>query len=105
MLAAVERLRAIGGGMVVVKDGRVADELPLPVAGLMTTEPAEEVARRLASLYKTAREAFAIEDSVEPVMTLAFLALPVINDLRVTDMGLFDVRRFAFTSVDAGVAR
>lgn len=105
MLAAVERLRAIGGGMVAVKDGRVADELPLPVAGLMTTEPAEEVARRLASLYKTAREAFAIEDSVEPVMTLAFLALPVINDLRVTDIGLFDVRRFAFTSVDPGVAR
>lgn len=101
MLAAVERLREIGGGMTVVRDGRVLAELSLPCAGLMSFETGESIAAELEHVYRVARESFRIRDTVEPVMTLAFLALPVIPALRVTDEGLFDVLGWKHVAVDA----
>ena len=101
MHAAVERLREIGGGMTVVKDGRVLAELALPCAGLMSFETGESIVAELEHVYRVARETFRIRDTVEPVMTLAFLALPVIPALRVTDEGLFDVLGWKHVAVDA----
>ncbi len=92
MALAVNRLSEIEGGFVVVREGAVLAELPLPVAGLMSLAPFEEVRDRLVDL-----RAAAVSLGVtlrEPFLQLAFLALPVIPALKITDRGLVDVVRF-----------
>ena len=68
----------------------------LPIAGLMSDKTSAEVIQGQSTLYKVAQEAFNFCDGVEPVMTLAFMSLPVIPKLRMTDKGLFDVEHFKF---------
>ncbi|HEV7346073.1 MAG TPA: adenine deaminase [Devosia sp.] len=91
MAVAVNRLIALKGGFVVADGGKVTAELALPIAGLMSPKPFEEVTRELRAL----REAL---DCVlpEPFLQVAFLALPVIPHLKMTDRGLFDVDAFDF---------
>ncbi|MFT8390977.1 MAG: adenine deaminase [Sporolactobacillus sp.] len=93
MIAAAERLRAIDGGMVVINNGKVLAELALPIAGLMTDAPAEQVAAALLGLRQAA-SSLGASDAFNPFLTLSFLSLPVIPDLKLTDTGLFDVRAF-----------
>jgi adenine deaminase len=96
MALAVNRLRALGGGFVVADTGRIAAELALPVAGLMSAEPFETVATALHRLRDAAR---AIGCTLpEPFLQVAFLALPVIPHLKLTDRGLFDVDKFEFVA-------
>jgi len=90
MLVAVERLEELSGGQVVVSDGKVIAELPLPVAGLMSDLSLEEVSKRLKTLDQAAEEIGI--DIKSPFMVLAFLALPVIPDIKITDKGLYDVK-------------
>ncbi len=92
MALAANRLGQIEGGFVVVADGRVQAELALPVAGLMSLEPFEVVRDALVDLRAAAR-ALGVELE-EPFLQLAFLALPVIPHLKITDHGLVDVDRF-----------
>lgn len=92
MKLAAERLGQIEGGFVVVEGGRVLAELPLPVAGLMSLEPFEHVRDRLVELRQAARS-LGVELE-EPFLQLAFVALPVIPHLKITDFGLVDVDRF-----------
>lgn len=92
MMAAVIHLNKMGGGLAVAKNGRVISDLPLPVAGLMSREPIEEVHKKLQTLIEFTR-LLGVEQE-DPFMTLSFLALPVIPDLKLTDQGLFDVTRF-----------
>jgi len=92
MALACNRLGEIEGGFVVVADGRVLAELPLPVAGLMSLGSFEEVRDALVALRAAAREIGATLE--EPFLQLAFLALPVIPHLKITDRGLVDVDRF-----------
>jgi adenine deaminase len=92
MAACVRRLAQIGGGIVVAEGGRVRGELPLPVAGLMSDRPLPEVHARLRELEATLREMGVTGEA--PFMTLSFLALSVIPDLKITDRGLVDVSRF-----------
>lgn len=94
MALAVNRIRDIQGGLAVVEDGEVIGELPLPVAGLMSDDPFEVVAERLRSLRDTARRLGCTLP--EPFLQVAFLALPVIPHLKLTDQGLFDVDKFEF---------
>lgn len=101
MALAVEKLTEIGGGMVLVQNGQVLDSLEHEIAGLMTDQPGEEVARRLAQLGEQAHERLHIHPEVDPFMALCFMALPVIPELKVTDLGLFDVKRFCHVSIDA----
>ncbi|WP_051431986.1 adenine deaminase [Rhodovibrio salinarum] len=83
---AVNRVKELGGGFVLVQRGEVVAEQPLPVAGLMSDRPWEEVAdRQDALIAATARMGLSVTD---PTMTLAFLALPVIPDLKLCDTGL-----------------
>ena len=91
---AVTRLREIGGGYVVCAGGEVRGEVPLRIAGLMSTEPWETVRDATAAILKQA-SGMGIPYHVDPFITLSFLALPVIPELRLTDRGLFDVVRFA----------
>ncbi|MFN3936354.1 MAG: adenine deaminase [Gemmobacter sp.] len=92
MALAANRLSAIEGGVVVAAGGAVLAELPLPVAGLMSLDPFEVVRDRLVELRTAARSLGVVLE--EPFLQLAFLALPVIPHLKITDMGLVDVDRF-----------
>lgn len=92
MALAANRLVEIEGGFVVVEGGRVLAELPLPVAGLMSLLSFEEVREELVKLRAAARSLGVVLE--EPFLQLAFLALPVIPHLKITDMGMVDVDRF-----------
>jgi len=91
MTACAQRLQEIGGGIVVARDGAVRGELALPVAGLLSDEPVEDVAERLEQLQEMLAEQGVRDDA--PFMTLSFLALSVIPSLKITDRGLVDVDR------------
>lgn len=92
MALAANRLTEIEGGFVVARDGAILAELPLPVAGLMSLDPFETVEGRLAELRKAALSLGVVLE--EPFLQLAFLALPVIPALKITDRGLVDVVKF-----------
>jgi adenine deaminase len=92
MAACAMRLATIGGGIVIAEGGRVVEELPLPVAGLMSDRPLAEVHERLRSM-EDRLAAMGVTVS-SPFMTLSFLALSVIPELKITDRGLVDVGRF-----------
>ena len=89
MVVCARALAESGGGFVVVQEGRRSAHLPLPVAGLLSTEPAEAVCSQLLHVRKAARELGC--PLTCPFGTLSFLALSVIPELRITDQGLFDV--------------
>jgi adenine deaminase len=95
---AVNALVERGGGIALAEDGGV-DCLPLPVAGLMSTEDGDQVAARYADLTRRARALGSPLRS--PFMTLSFMALLVIPELKLSDRGLFDGRGFRFTGVMA----
>lgn len=92
MALAANRLSQIEGGFVVAEGGRVLAELALPVAGLMSLEPFERVREDLVALRAAARGLGVVLE--EPFLQLAFLALPVIPHLKITDHGLVDVDKF-----------
>jgi adenine deaminase len=92
MALAANRLGQIEGGFVVVEGGRVLAELALPVAGLMSLERFEVVRDGLIGLRAAARSLGVTLD--EPFLQLAFLCLPVIPHLKITDHGMVDVDRF-----------
>ncbi|MBT9244605.1 adenine deaminase [Gemmobacter fulvus] len=92
MALAANRLGEIEGGFVVVEGGKVLAELALPVAGLMSLEPFEVVRDDLIALRAAAKSLGVVLE--EPFLQLAFLALPVIPHLKITDHGMVDVDRF-----------
>lgn len=92
MALAANRLGQIEGGIVVASDGEVLAELALPIAGLMSPEPFEQVQAALSALHDAAKMLGVALD--EPFLQLAFLALPVIPALKITDRGLVDVTAF-----------
>ena len=91
LLTAAGELTRVQGGYTLVRDGRVLGTLPLPAAGLMSTLPAGTLTGELEKLLT--REA-GVADGIDPFVTLSFLALPVLPELRLTDLGLFDVTAF-----------
>ncbi len=99
MQTAARHLANVGGGFVVVKDGKVTASLDLPFGGLMSTQGLKHVETRLKDLRAASR---AIQcDLAEPFLQLAFLSLPVIPSLKLTDKGLVDVDQFKIISVAA----
>jgi adenine deaminase len=97
MDAACRAVVQMGGGLAVVKAGEVLARVPLPIAGLMSPEPLVKVKEQLDSVIQAARDLGAVLK--DPFMTLSFLALPVIPDLKLTDLGLVDVSAFKFVSL------
>ena len=96
MAVAVNRLSEIRGGFVVVEDGKVTAEIALPVAGLMSLEPYESVRHTLHHLRQAA---YALGTTLtEPFLQVAFLPLPVIPHLKISDRGMVDVDRFELIS-------
>jgi adenine deaminase len=100
MMACAARLAEIGGGIAVARGGAIVAELALPVAGLLSDAPVEEVVARLEECHARLREQGVQGDA--PFMTLSFLALSVIPALKITDRGLVDVERFAIVGLGVG---
>jgi len=100
MAFAVQRLAELGGGIVVVDDGRVVAECPLPVAGLLSDQPLDVVVAQSRACNEAA--AGLGWSGATPFLTLAFLALSVIPSLKLTDRGLVDVDRFEIVPLAAG---
>ena len=97
MHRAAEALRDSGGGMVAVESEKVLAMVPLPVAGLMSLEPLGALVNAIDSLEKAVASLGC--SCPEPFMSLSFLALPVIPEIRLTDRGLIDVNAFAIVSL------
>ncbi len=97
MMIAAKRIQALQGGQVIVIDGEVVAELPLPLGGLMSDLSLEEVHERLLEFDEITNK---LGSKVpHPFMTLSFMALPVIPSLKVTDRGLVDVNKFDFIDI------
>lgn len=97
ILEVVEEVRKSEGGMAIGGEGEPVRILPLPIAGLMSDRPLEEVVNRLEAMKEQARAWGSPLQN--PFMALSFLALPVIPELRLTDLGLVDVSVFSFVSL------
>lgn len=98
---AVNALIKQEGGIVLVKNKEVIESMPMPIAGLMSDQDGEWVEKKLIDIHNKAYEELGIHGEVEPVMTLCFMSLAVIPEIKLTDMGLFDVTTFSFISVEA----
>ena len=93
MCVAANHIKKIGGGLCVVKDGKVIAEVRLPVAGLMSTESAVNIAKANERLRESAKE-LSVNENIEPFMNMAFVSLPVIPVLKMTTQGLVNVTEF-----------
>jgi adenine deaminase len=100
MLIAVNHLQSIGGGICIVSEGAVLHSLSLPIGGLMSDLTLEVVDDRLKVMLKEAYS-MGVSKEYDPFMTLAFLALPVIPELKITDLGLFDAVEYKFCTLKA----
>ena len=98
MAAAANRLREVGGGQVAVARREVVGEVPCPIGGLLSDLPVEEVAARFRALEAAAEELGVTLPS--PFMTMSFLALSVVPELKLTDRGLVDVNRFELVPLE-----
>ncbi len=94
--AAVELVKS-QGGKIIVKDGKTLAHLKLPIAGLMSDKPFYEVQEQISMLEKAAKEIGCKID--DPFMSMAFLSLSVIPELKITDKGLIDVNKFEVTNL------
>lgn len=98
MDVAIRELERIGGGITVVGEGKVMSSLSLPIGGLMTTASPNQLNADYSDLLK-ALDQLGITTEFSPLLTLSFLALPVIPSLKLTNQGLFDVTTFSFVDV------
>lgn len=98
---AVNALIEQGGGIVLAKNKKVLESMPLPIGGLMSDQSGEWVEDKLTKIHEVAFHELGIHNKVEPVMTLCFMSLAVIPELKITDMGLFDVTKFEFIPIEA----
>lgn len=95
MLKAIDALEECGGGYVAVRNGVVMAKLELPIAGLMSDAPLDTILQNQRELLNVAKE-FGVNSETDPFITMSFLALPVIPEVRLTDRGLFDVTKMDF---------
>jgi adenine deaminase len=97
MATAGNTLAESGGGMVAVRDGKVLALIPLPIAGLMSDHPVEEVAEQLSKVHQAWKDLGC--SLVSPFMTMALLSLQVLPELRLTNRGLVDTVQFRFVDL------
>ncbi|WP_216830261.1 adenine deaminase [Alkalihalobacterium elongatum] len=93
MVKAIALMEEMQGGIVIVKDGKSVSSLPLQISGLLTDQHYEETLKQINHL-NTSLSTVGFSGSFNPFLTLSFLALPVIPDLKLTDTGLFQVKEF-----------
>lgn len=98
MAVAANRIIELGGGYVIVSEGKVLCELPLPVAGLISDRSAGEIIEMETKMRKMLKS-LGIREKKDPFMDMAFLSLPVIPHLKMTTRGLFDVEQQKFRTL------
>lgn len=96
---AINEVINVNGGITISSNGKILKTLKLPIAGLMSNLCMEEVDYELKEMHKIAYEKLKVNKEIDPFMTLSFLALPVIPEIKVTDKGLFDVTKFDFIDI------
>ncbi|CAG9607529.1 Adenine deaminase [Pseudoneobacillus rhizosphaerae] len=99
MITAANAIKEMQGGLIVVNQGKIIASLELTIAGLMSERPYLEVATSLHEIH-LALETIGANKDFNPFLTLSFLSLPVIPELKLTDIGLFQVSKFEHISVD-----
>lgn len=99
MAVALQALKEQEGGVVLVESGEVIGSMALPIAGLMSDLTGEEVAEQEAEINRLAHEVLGVSEKVDPIMTLGFMSLAVIPNLKITDIGLVDVTKFEVVPV------
>lgn len=100
MLAAVDAIQRMQGGYVIVKDGKVLASVPLPISGLMSDKPFIQVNEEIIQL-KSKLKRIGFNGDFDPFLTLSFLTLPVIPEIKLTDLGLFDFNTYQHITVKA----
>lgn len=102
LLIAVSRLEAIEGGIVLVENGKVYEEIPLPAGGLMSAENPVILAEKMIKIKNKAQQ-MGVPQGIDPIGNLSFLSLPVIGEIRLTTEGIYDFERQCFISNDGTV--
>jgi adenine deaminase len=97
MATAVNKLAEVGGGIAAVKNGEIIGMVELPIAGLMSNQPIEKVCEQVEGLSEAWTRLGCTMAS--PFMTMSLLALPVLPEIRITDKGLVDTKRFQFVGL------
>jgi len=100
ILLAIGTLKKIGGGLAVADQGKLLAAMPLPIAGLMSGQSTEKAAAQFAAVKEALRE-ICEDKGFDLLLTLSFLSLPVIPELKITDLGLFDSVTFQHIAVSA----
>ena len=95
MYVAAQEIIRVQGGYTLVTQGRVVDTLPLNICGLMSSAPPEQLIPHLEAISQKAWN-LGVSQAIDAFITLSFMALPVIPQIRITDMGMFDVEKFTF---------
>lgn len=95
ILLALEEIERIQGGYVLVSQGKIIDTLPLELAGIISLKPGHFVQTQLNKMVQQARN-LGVQETVDPFMTLSFVSLTVIPEIRLTDSGLYDVENKRF---------
>ena len=98
MMFAAKELQRLGGGIIIVDNGKVLSSLKLEIGGLMTERSYDEIKSELKNLHDSIK-IVAPDIDFNPFLTLSFLSLPVIPSIKITDKGLFDVTNFKFIDI------
>jgi adenine deaminase len=96
---AVEEIKRIQGGICLVHNEKIISSIPLEIGGIMTQISGEKLAPKVKSLLDLAYE-YGVNKELDPLINLAFLALPVIPEIKLTDRGLFDFSSFSHISLE-----
>ena len=100
IICAIEEVKRCEGGIAISSNKKILASLQLEIAGLMSSESIEFVSFKLEKMMSISYDDLNINREIDPFMTLSFMALPVIGDLKLTDKGLFDVREFNFIDIN-----
>lgn len=100
MVCVINKIREMSGGMAIASNSEIIDSLKLNIAGIMSSDTIENVENNMKRLLTNARK-LGVQEGVDPFMTMGFMALPVIPEIKITDKGLFDVNQFKHISIEA----
>ena len=99
IINAISQVKNMQGGIAISSNNEILDSLDLKIGGLMSDKSIDVVNEKLKNMLDTAYNKLGVNKEIEPFMTLAFLALPVIPEIKITDKGLFDVNKFEFIQI------
>ena len=99
IINAISQVKNMQGGIAISSNNEILDSLDLKIAGLMSDKSIDVVNEKLKNMLGIAYNKLGVNKEIEPFMTLAFLALPVIPEIKITDKGLFDVDKFEFIQI------